>query len=605
MLPGTTALACLIAAALGGQPAEPPAGPPAVPPTVSQAGPTEAQTQWLRKHAAPLLTVEAGNGFADLEPLRAMIGDARVVGLGEGTHGTREFFQAKHRLLEFLASEMGFSIFSIEANMPEAYALNDYVQGGQGDVNALIGGMYFWTWNTEEVRDMVEWMRAENARRAEAGIAERLQFTGFDMQMQKVALEVVREFLAAHDAEYLGRARGAIALLDDYSPWGRPDAFGCATGRFPVDEGRGRKVIFSGWIKTQAIADGWAGLWWRVDGPTPQFDNMQGRGLRGTTDWTAHSVEIDIPADAEAIYFGLLASGSGRAWFDSLSITLDGQPWTAPEFDLGFEGPQPDGIIAADPMRGAAPASYEAALDEKVFHSGQRSMRIEKVGVEGLPPGDADAIAQSVLDHMTASRDRYIAAAGAAPADWAIQNARVIRQWTGLATDPGGGFAQRDRSMAENAAWILDQNPGAKMVVWAHNAHIQVAEPFMGFHMRQRYGENYVSLAFCSSRGQYYAMPGGGQGYIHALAEPPPDSVEAALETVGEPVLLLDLRGASESDPGSAFLTGEAPFGGTIGARQFDDHYLPTRLRGPYDLLLYVRETTPARQLVTTPAPAR
>ncbi|HYN07815.1 MAG TPA: hypothetical protein VES67_10525 [Vicinamibacterales bacterium] len=77
-------------------------------------------------------TPEAGRGFADLQPLKTISGDARIVSLGEATHGTREFFQLKHRILEFLATEMGFTIFSIEANMPEAYRLNDYVLTGAG-----------------------------------------------------------------------------------------------------------------------------------------------------------------------------------------------------------------------------------------------------------------------------------------------------------------------------------------------------------------------------------------------------------------------------------------------------------------------------------------
>lgn len=46
----------------------------------------------------PIRTVEAGNGFEDLEPLRETIGDARVVAPGEATQGTREFFQLKHRM---------------------------------------------------------------------------------------------------------------------------------------------------------------------------------------------------------------------------------------------------------------------------------------------------------------------------------------------------------------------------------------------------------------------------------------------------------------------------------------------------------------------------
>ena len=66
---------------------------------------------WLRQHAIPLKTVEAGCGFDDLQPLKPVIGSARIVALGEATHGTREFFQLKHRLLEFLVTEMDFTTF--------------------------------------------------------------------------------------------------------------------------------------------------------------------------------------------------------------------------------------------------------------------------------------------------------------------------------------------------------------------------------------------------------------------------------------------------------------------------------------------------------------
>ncbi len=122
----------------------------------------DERADWALEHAIAFDTVEAGHGFDDLAGLREIIGDARVVALGEGTHGTREFFQMKHRLIEFLATEMGFTIFSIEANMPEAYRLNDYVLGADGDPAELIAGMCFWTWRTEEVLEMVQWMRRFN-----------------------------------------------------------------------------------------------------------------------------------------------------------------------------------------------------------------------------------------------------------------------------------------------------------------------------------------------------------------------------------------------------------------------------------------------------------
>src|SRR5438093_4375466 len=102
----------------------------------------------------------------------------------------------KHRVLEYLATQQGFTIFAIEANMPEAYRLNDYVLEGKGDPVKLIGGMYFWTWNTEEVLAMVEWMRKFN--RSGKG---RIEFTGFDMQTPDVAMENAVHFLKQHNAE--------------------------------------------------------------------------------------------------------------------------------------------------------------------------------------------------------------------------------------------------------------------------------------------------------------------------------------------------------------------------------------------------------------------
>src|SRR5262245_38032425 len=53
----------------------------------------EAIIDWLKKNAIPIKSVEAGNGFADLQPLKRILADTSVVGLGEATHGAREFFQ--------------------------------------------------------------------------------------------------------------------------------------------------------------------------------------------------------------------------------------------------------------------------------------------------------------------------------------------------------------------------------------------------------------------------------------------------------------------------------------------------------------------------------
>jgi hypothetical protein len=71
-----------------------------------------------------------------------------------------------------------------------------------------------------------------------------------------------------------------------------------------------------------------AGLWWRVDGPSGvlAFDNMQDRGVKGTTDWTKFTIELPVDASVKNINFGALFPGDGTAWFDGLTIELDGKP---------------------------------------------------------------------------------------------------------------------------------------------------------------------------------------------------------------------------------------------------------------------------------------
>jgi erythromycin esterase len=169
--------------------------------------PTAAQQTWVRRNAIPLAGVDAAVPMADLQPLHAILGDARVVALGEGTHGTSEFFRMKHRLTEFLAGE-GFTVFAIEANMPEARRLNDYVLTGRGDPAALLAGMYFWTWNTREVFALIEWMRVYNASGS-----GRMEFWGFDLQTPDVAMDSVRTFVVRTDpgfAAALDTAYGAV-----------------------------------------------------------------------------------------------------------------------------------------------------------------------------------------------------------------------------------------------------------------------------------------------------------------------------------------------------------------------------------------------------------
>lgn len=169
---------------------------------------------WIRDAAVPLRTVQPGGDTSDLAPLRDWIGDARIVALGEATHGTEEFFRMKHRVFEYLVEEMGFTAFAFEAMLPESLDINRYVHTGEGDPRGALTGQYFWVWDTVEVLDLIEWMRSYNA---DPRNERKVSFYGYDMQQPTRAAKVAFAALERIAPESAARMRGALTdVLDPF-----------------------------------------------------------------------------------------------------------------------------------------------------------------------------------------------------------------------------------------------------------------------------------------------------------------------------------------------------------------------------------------------------
>ncbi|WP_264001934.1 erythromycin esterase family protein, partial [Mycolicibacterium gadium] len=102
------------------------------------------------------------------EALEELVGDARVVLIGESSHGTREFYEARAEITKWLIQEKGFCAVAAEADWPDAYRVNRYVRGRSDDDSAdgaLKGFERFpaWMWRNTTVRDFTAWLHAHNA----------------------------------------------------------------------------------------------------------------------------------------------------------------------------------------------------------------------------------------------------------------------------------------------------------------------------------------------------------------------------------------------------------------------------------------------------------
>ncbi|MFI2410270.1 erythromycin esterase family protein [Streptomyces sp. NPDC018947] len=121
----------------------------------------------LGRVAHPLRTTEPHGGLADLRPFGRMVGDARVVGLGEATHSSHEFFTVKHRVFRYLVEEKGFRAFALEAPWSTGLRLDAYLLRGEGDLKQIMDEEFQGTyqfWNNAEYRDLLQWMRTYNVK---------------------------------------------------------------------------------------------------------------------------------------------------------------------------------------------------------------------------------------------------------------------------------------------------------------------------------------------------------------------------------------------------------------------------------------------------------
>lgn len=169
----------------------------------------ESAAQWLDRRAIPLATTEAIGGLDDLAPLAQVVGNAAIVGLGDGTHGTHEFFTTKLRLLQFLVERMGFDVLAMEGSFPQFERVNAWVLGGAGDLKDLIvaqpGETYYYFWDVEELAAVAGWMRQYNLTR---GSKPAVEIFGADVYDGFSAAMMVVDYLKTVDDAESQRAFG-------------------------------------------------------------------------------------------------------------------------------------------------------------------------------------------------------------------------------------------------------------------------------------------------------------------------------------------------------------------------------------------------------------
>ena len=200
---------------------------PNIPPEIAK--PRPSLPELIREVAEPFSSIES----ADLGPLLERIGDARVVLIGEASHGTSEFYRIRAEITKALIERKNFDFVAVEADWPDAYRIHDFVTHKQREEPhdwEAFARFPTWMWRNHEVLDFIHWLRDFNLQRLPP--KGRVGFYGLDLYSLFTSIHRVLEFLDRVDPEAAAVARVRYGCL---TPWeGDPATYGRAalTGRY-------------------------------------------------------------------------------------------------------------------------------------------------------------------------------------------------------------------------------------------------------------------------------------------------------------------------------------------------------------------------------------
>ncbi|CAF0823269.1 unnamed protein product [Didymodactylos carnosus] len=189
--------------------------------------------QLILQYAKQLRTKVPG----DFDPILSAIGDAKVVMIGEASHGTHEFYDNRAELTKRLIKEKGFTVLACEADWPCAWKVNQWVKGvstNEKNAEEALGEFLRfprWMWRNKVVQEFITWLKAHNEM-----VKDRKQKTGFygiDLYSLQASRDEVIKYLEKVDGELAKKAKKNYGCFDRYpteESYGYSSALGLSLG---------------------------------------------------------------------------------------------------------------------------------------------------------------------------------------------------------------------------------------------------------------------------------------------------------------------------------------------------------------------------------------
>ena len=170
--------------------------------------PGKENIAWLNAHISPLKSTVIIPSHTDLEPIGKLCNNAKVVGIGEPTHGTKEAFQFKLRLLEYLVTQKGFNTIALEEVIPTCDKMNAILNNDAATIkDSLLTLPFYKCWKTAEIDTMLMWVSNYNKVHK-----KKVKFIGMDME--DIKCQSSRKLLRAYGKRYNAAVYKQTLVLD-------------------------------------------------------------------------------------------------------------------------------------------------------------------------------------------------------------------------------------------------------------------------------------------------------------------------------------------------------------------------------------------------------
>ncbi|NCI46763.1 erythromycin esterase family protein [Sediminibacterium soli] len=287
---------------------------------------------------------------ADLTPLLEQIGDARIVMLGEASHGTHEYYTWRSHISKRLIEEKGFGFVAVEGDWPDCYRLNRFVKGYSNETSVAAVLAHFrrwptWMWRNWEVAAFAEWLKSHNQS---LPANRRAGFYGLDVYSLWESMEAIMDYLRKTDPDTLGLAEQAFRCFE---PYGGEDGYNYASA-----------LRFVPRLCEQEVAQ----LLQEIQTRRPQYDHDMETAF--STEQNAH-----VAVNAEAYYRAML-NGGAASW-----NARDRHMQDTLERLLGFYGAEGKAVVWAHNTH-IGDAAYTDMRNDGMYTIGQLSR--EKIGEE-------------------------------------------------------------------------------------------------------------------------------------------------------------------------------------------------------------------------------